>query len=192
MALVVDVGYIPLGGSAEAEAEAAAEAADAADAAAAVAAAADGADAPTVDGAIDTEGDADASGQGARAAGAAAVAAAPLDGAPVAAAPTWRQAEADVAAVSMSDAWKALATEIMDAAEAADGKLCHTRLEKAVFLESTDTDTECWVWRDAGRRLLVVAFRGTETVSFKDLLTDAMAWQVPWTPGGPSTWGGGG
>ncbi|KAK1870119.1 hypothetical protein I4F81_012581 [Pyropia yezoensis] len=132
MALVVDVGYIPLrGGGAGEEVEAAVEAADAADAASAS---------------------------------------------------TWEDAEAAISATPMGEEWKALATEVMDAAESAHGRLCHTRLERAFFLESDDTDTEVWIWRDPGRRLAVVAFRGTETVSWKDLATDAMAWQVPWVP----------
>lgn len=167
MALVVDVGYIPLrGGGAGEEVEAAVEAADAADAASAV----DNGNGGSV-------GDGDGS----------------ADGALVEAdESTWEDAEAAISATPMGEEWKALATEVMDAAESAHGRLCHTRLERAFFLESDDTDTEVWIWRDPGRRLAVVAFRGTETVSWKDLATDAMAWQVPWVPGGPIDLGGGG
>lgn len=160
MAVVVDVGYIPLGGGGAAEeVEAAVEAADAADAASAVG---EGGNGASAGGAVEVDES------------------------------TWEDAEVAISATPMGDEWKALATEVMDAAEAAHGRLCHTRLERAVFLESDDTDTEVWVWRDPGRRLAVVAFRGTETVSWKDLATDAMAWQVPWVPGGPIDLGGGG
>ncbi|OSX81186.1 hypothetical protein BU14_0025s0067 [Porphyra umbilicalis] len=164
MELVVDVGYIPLGKRDGGEAGAAIEAADAADAAAEAAAAR---------GNRSGDGDADGGSTGAAVGGVQPVA------------PSWKETELLVGATAMSAKWKALALETMDAAEAAGGRLCHDRLAAAAFLDSPGTDSEVWVWRDAGRRQLVVAFRGTETVSWKDVMTDVMGWQVPWVPGGP-------
>lgn len=59
------------------------------------------------------------------------------------------------------------------------------RLVTVAFLESRSTATQGWVWVDAGRQEVVVAFRGTEGARWKDLLTDTMAWWVPFAPGEP-------
>jgi len=45
--------------------------------------------------------------------------------------------------------------------------------EKVAYVENIDTDTQCCVWRCSERRVLVLAFRGTETVKWKDIVTDA-------------------
>lgn len=66
----------------------------------------------------------------------------------------------------------------------------YRRLETVAFLESRTTATQGWVWVDATRREVVVAFRGTEGARWKDLLTDTMAWWVPFAPGGPIHLGG--
>ncbi|GAB0493249.1 hypothetical protein MMPV_004525 [Pyropia vietnamensis] len=71
------------------------------------------------------------------------------------------------------------------------------RLVSVAFLESRSTATQGWVWVDAGRQEVVIAFRGTEGARWKDLLTDTMAWWVPFAPGesvqldGKEAWRGG-
>lgn len=92
---------------------------------------------------------------------------------------------AAVEGLPMSDGWKALAKEVMAASDEADSHLNRRRLRAVAFMAAPSTDTKVWVWRDATRRVAVVGFRGTESLSWKDLVTDAAAWQVPWTPGGP-------
>lgn len=40
-------------------------------------------------------------------------------------------------------------------------------------MENSKTDTQVAVWRNAARRQVVVAFRGTEMAKLKDIATDA-------------------
>ncbi|GAB0492201.1 hypothetical protein MMPV_003461 [Pyropia vietnamensis] len=93
-------------------------------------------------------------------------------------------AVAAVEGLPMSDAWKALAKEVISAADESDSHLNRRWLRAVAFLSAPSTDTKVWVWGDAMRRVAVVGFRGTESMSWKDIATDAAAWQIPWTPGG--------
>ncbi|KAL2463233.1 triglyceride lipase [Forsythia ovata] len=49
-----------------------------------------------------------------------------------------------------------------------------SEFEKICFLDNESTDTQVALWRDPGRKRLVVAFRGTEQSRWKDLRTDLM------------------
>ena len=66
---------------------------------------------------------------------------------------------------ALADCWAELT-----AAEPAvgDGADCRP----AVFVENDATDTQCWIFRDAAAREVVVAFRGTEQTKWQDLATD--------------------
>jgi hypothetical protein len=56
--------------------------------------------------------------------------------------------------------------------------------EKLCFICHARTDTQVALWRAAPHRELVVAFRGTETSSLTDLLTDVRLTMRPYKPGG--------
>ncbi|OSX69411.1 hypothetical protein BU14_1542s0001, partial [Porphyra umbilicalis] len=86
--------------------------------------------------------------------------------------------------VCQSEAWKALALRVLEAADEAGGRLNMRRLVRSAYIDSPATDTEVWFWVDADRRAVVAAFRGTQTHSWKNFLTDALAGLVPFTPGG--------
>jgi hypothetical protein len=45
-------------------------------------------------------------------------------------------------------------------------------------IENTETDTQASVWADFKGKQLVISFRGTEQVKFKDILTDINLIQV--------------
>ena len=49
---------------------------------------------------------------------------------------------------------------------------------KVCSIENTETDTQASVWADFKGKQLVISFRGTEQVKFKDILTDINLIQV--------------
>lgn len=53
----------------------------------------------------------------------------------------------------------------------------------ALFVESLGTDTEVWFFHDEANKDIVVSFRGTEQVSWRDFFTDAQVFLQQWTPG---------
>ncbi|KAL9408512.1 hypothetical protein AB3S75_046976 [Citrus x aurantiifolia] len=57
-----------------------------------------------------------------------------------------------------------------------------SEFEKLCFLDNESTDTQVAIWRDSAWRRLVVAFRGTEQTSWKDLRTDLMLAPVGLNP----------
>lgn len=56
-------------------------------------------------------------------------------------------------------------------------------LPGALFIESLATDTEVWLFHDEVNRDIVISFRGTEQVSWKDFFTDAQLFLQRWAPG---------
>lgn len=56
-------------------------------------------------------------------------------------------------------------------------------LPGSLFIESLATDTEAWLFHDEAKKVLVISFRGTEQVSWRDFFTDAQAFLQRWTPG---------
>lgn len=54
--------------------------------------------------------------------------------------------------------------------------------EKICFLDNEKTDTQVAIWRDTQHHRLVVAFRGTEQVKWKDLRTDLLLLPVGFNP----------
>lgn len=103
-----------------------------------------------------------------------------------------RPAAEEIVAEVIKDApmgaeWRDLALRVLDAAgEAgeAGGRVDLRRMSRVAYVEAPETDSEAWFGVDPARRVVLLAFRGTETTSWKDFVTDAMAWRVPWTPGG--------
>ncbi|KMS95704.1 hypothetical protein BVRB_005760 [Beta vulgaris subsp. vulgaris] len=71
-------------------------------------------------------------------------------------------------AESAMEAWAMLATAL------GQRSLIKSEFEKICFLDNSTTDTQVAIWRDSMRKRLVVAFRGTEQTSWKDLRTDLM------------------
>ncbi|KAJ7955513.1 Fungal lipase-like [Quillaja saponaria] len=71
-------------------------------------------------------------------------------------------------AESAMEAWAMLATSM------GHPSFIKSEFEKICFLDNASTDTQVAIWRDSGRRRLVVAFRGTEQARWKDLITDLM------------------
>ncbi|CAL8471597.1 g11139 [Coccomyxa elongata] len=63
-----------------------------------------------------------------------------------------------------SGAWRALAEICGKTAEELYDPLC--------YIDNTITDTQVWVFRNASLRCMCIAFRGTEQVKWKDLVTD--------------------
>jgi hypothetical protein len=47
-----------------------------------------------------------------------------------------------------------------------------TLFRPLAFVENEETDTQAWLFSNVKRREAVIAFRGTEQVKWKDLLTD--------------------
>ncbi|GMH18762.1 hypothetical protein Nepgr_020603 [Nepenthes gracilis] len=66
------------------------------------------------------------------------------------------------------EAWTMLATSL------GHPSFIKSEFEKICFLDNSSTDTQVAIWRDSTRKRLVVAFRGTEQVRWKDLRTDLM------------------
>ncbi|XP_077226967.1 putative triglyceride lipase isoform X2 [Tasmannia lanceolata] len=71
-------------------------------------------------------------------------------------------------AESAMEAWAMLATSL------GHKSFIKSEFEKICFLDNASTDTQVAIWRDFLRKKLVVAFRGTEQVRWKDLRTDLM------------------
>ncbi|CAH1453028.1 unnamed protein product [Lactuca virosa] len=71
-------------------------------------------------------------------------------------------------AESAMEAWAMLATSL------GHSSFIKSEFEKICFLDNPVTDTQVAIWRDSARKRLVVAFRGTEQVRWKDLRTDLM------------------
>ncbi|XP_020248657.1 uncharacterized protein LOC109826104 isoform X2 [Asparagus officinalis] len=71
-------------------------------------------------------------------------------------------------AESAMEAWAMLATSL------GRNSFIKSEFEKICFLDNVSTDTQVAIWRDTKRRRLIVAFRGTEQVKWKDLRTDLM------------------
>ncbi|XP_043696882.1 uncharacterized protein LOC122647586 isoform X2 [Telopea speciosissima] len=71
-------------------------------------------------------------------------------------------------AESAMEAWAMLATSL------GHPSFIKSEFEKICFLDNASTDTQVAIWRDSSRKRLVVAFRGTEQVRWKDLRTDLM------------------
>ncbi|KAK1428994.1 hypothetical protein QVD17_11193 [Tagetes erecta] len=71
-------------------------------------------------------------------------------------------------AESAMEAWAMLATAL------GHPSFIKSEFEKICFLDNPATDTQVAIWRDLARNRLVVAFRGTEQVKWKDLRTDLM------------------
>ncbi|XP_071726488.1 uncharacterized protein [Rutidosis leptorrhynchoides] len=71
-------------------------------------------------------------------------------------------------AESAMEAWAMLATSL------GHSSFIKSEFEKICFLDNPVTDTQAAIWRDSARKRLVVAFRGTEQIRWKDLRTDLM------------------
>ncbi|XP_010450193.1 PREDICTED: uncharacterized protein LOC104732360 isoform X1 [Camelina sativa] len=71
-------------------------------------------------------------------------------------------------AESAMEAWAMLATAM------GHPSFIKSEFEKLCFLENDNTDTQVAIWRDARRKRVVIAFRGTEQTKWKDLQTDLM------------------
>ncbi|GAB2210997.1 hypothetical protein Droror1_Dr00016287 [Drosera rotundifolia] len=71
-------------------------------------------------------------------------------------------------AESAMEAWAMLASSL------GHPSFIKSEFEKLCFLDNSSTDTQVAIWRDSRRKRLVVAFRGTEQVRWKDLRTDLM------------------
>lgn len=71
-------------------------------------------------------------------------------------------------AESAMEAWAMLATSL------GHSSFIKSEFEKICFLDNPVTDTQVAIWRDSTRKRLVVAFRGTEQIRWKDLRTDLM------------------
>jgi hypothetical protein len=77
-------------------------------------------------------------------------------------------------ATGCSRDWRELARALGgDAVAAAD-------MELLCFLENKETDAQVKLWRDARRKRLIVAYRGTEFWKVKDLVVDLKLLQEPW------------
>jgi hypothetical protein len=63
--------------------------------------------------------------------------------------------------------------------------------EKVAYVENTNTDTQVCVWRCEARKVLVLAFRGTEMVKWKDIVTDAKMMPTGFTEERVKGWTGG-
>lgn len=54
---------------------------------------------------------------------------------------------------------------------------------RSLFIESLATDTEVWFFHDEASKDIIISFRGTEQVSWKDFFTDAQIFLQKWEPG---------
>ncbi|XP_013636274.1 PREDICTED: uncharacterized protein LOC106342041 isoform X1 [Brassica oleracea var. oleracea] len=79
-------------------------------------------------------------------------------------------------AESAMEAWAMLATAL------GHPSFIKSEFEKLCFLDNDITDTQVAIWRDARRKRLVIAFRGTEQTKWKDLQTDLMLVPVGLNP----------
>ena len=70
--------------------------------------------------------------------------------------------------------WRAISSRVGGSAvEAAD-------MEALCFIEHSGTDTQVKLWRDEKRKRIVVSFRGTDFLQWRDVLTDLKIIQEPW------------
>lgn len=65
--------------------------------------------------------------------------------------------------------------------ESLPGLKLSDKLHQICFVESEETDTQAAVFADINQRRLIVSFRGTEQIKYKDLLTDINLLQCPIT-----------
>ncbi|KAJ4904465.1 triglyceride lipase [Raphanus sativus] len=79
-------------------------------------------------------------------------------------------------AESAMEAWAMLATAM------GHPSFIKSEFEKLCFLDNEITDTQVAIWRDARRKRVVIAFRGTEQTKWKDLQTDLMLVPVGLNP----------
>ncbi|CAH8332078.1 unnamed protein product [Eruca vesicaria subsp. sativa] len=79
-------------------------------------------------------------------------------------------------AESAMEAWAMLATAM------GHPSFIKSEFEKLCFLDNDITDTQVAIWRDARRKRVVIAFRGTEQTKWKDLQTDLMLVPVGLNP----------
>lgn len=78
----------------------------------------------------------------------------------------------------MESGWQALAAAVRD------GFLVPAEYVPVAFVENEQSDTQVWVYRDRPLKEVVVSFRGTEQVKWKDLLTDLNLMPVGLEPEG--------
>lgn len=52
-----------------------------------------------------------------------------------------------------------------------------------IFVESLETDTQVWLYHEKTDKNLIVSFRGTEQVKWRDFFTDAQTFLQRWVPG---------
>ena len=77
-----------------------------------------------------------------------------------------------------------LADELDVNSSKGDRKLVREDIPKSLFVQSTATDTEVWLFHDEENGDLVISFRGTEQDSWKDFAVDAQLFLQRWEPGG--------
>ena len=65
-------------------------------------------------------------------------------------------------------------------------RLLDRGFERVCSLENEATDTQAGVWADKKSRSIIVSFRGTETIKFRDILTDINLLQSPFLDSEPS------
>ncbi|CAN1759964.1 Probable feruloyl esterase A [Linum perenne] len=71
-------------------------------------------------------------------------------------------------AESAMEAWAMLASSV------GHSSFIKSEFEKICFLDNESTDSQVAIWRDSALRRIVVAFRGTEQLKWKDVVTDLM------------------
>ena len=59
-------------------------------------------------------------------------------------------------------------------------------LHQICSIDNPDTDTQASIWADMSKRELILSFRGTEQIKFKDILTDINLIQVPFDDSNPT------
>lgn len=72
-----------------------------------------------------------------------------------------------VTSLEFADAWGELASTVHE------GFAVPPSYSPLAFIENTESDTQCWVFKDKARKEIIFSFRGTEQVKWKDLATDA-------------------
>jgi hypothetical protein len=81
--------------------------------------------------------------------------------------------------------WPALTRAVVQDSVATPSKhrlssgLAGRHLAQICSLDCADTDTQASIWASSSTRQVIVSFRGTEQVKFKDVLTDISLAQVP-------------
>lgn len=96
-----------------------------------------------------------------------------------------REVEAVQAAAAESlqvNEWELLSSATQDVT--VDASLfAKEHLEKLCYIDNDETDTQVVLWEDRQDKRLIIAFRGTEQIKWKDFLTDALITQQPFEPG---------